>query len=131
MICRDYRLGVKVLAVAELSKRLPAHYVILMRGTQYDNAVADTAVFLSELKSQSRRFPNLVRSRFGVGVIQEGSSLASKQQVGTVVQGENLQFKNRYGVSWNRVVIDSEEESEHAEGQSLKRPGALQTSVAK
>ena len=27
MICRDYRLNVKVLAVAELSKRLPAHNV--------------------------------------------------------------------------------------------------------
>ena len=27
MICRDCHLGVKVLAVAELSKRLPAHHV--------------------------------------------------------------------------------------------------------
>ena len=105
--------------------------IVLIRGTQYDGAVADTAVFLSELKSQSHRFPSLVRARFGAGVIRENGGLAFKEQMGTVVQGESLRFENRYGVSWNRVVIDSEEESEHAEGRSLKRPAALQTSVAK
>jgi hypothetical protein len=90
--------------------------IVLVRGTQYETAVADTAAFLAELKSQSHRFPNLVRARFGVGVISEVTTRNSKEAAGTA----ELRFDNRYRVSLNRVVIGPESERDNPKGTAVR-----------
>lgn len=88
--------------------------VALIKGTQYENAVADTATFLSQLESESGRFPNLVRARFGVGVLSEVGARASKKSIAAAT----LHFENRFGVSLNRSVIGLEKEQEHSESKA-------------
>jgi hypothetical protein len=98
---------------------------VLLQRTPYKNAVANANAFLSQLRSDSHRFPNLVRARFGVGVLPEGS-LANKE-LKTIAPREELRFENRYRVSWNRVIVDSEAEQK-AESPTLEGPVAVQTS---
>ena len=85
----------------------------LLKGSIFENAVANMSAFLSALESQSHRFPNLALPRFGAGVIREASKPASKEKLET----GTLRFENRFRVSLNRVIISSEEEGEYAEGR--------------
>ena len=56
---------------------------VLLKGSIFENAVANTRAFLSALESQSHRFPNLALPRFGVGVILEASKPVSKKKLET------------------------------------------------
>ena len=98
--------------------------VVLLEGSIFENAVANTSAFLSALESQSHRFPNLALPRFGAGVIAPPSS-KEKPETG------NLRFENRFRVSLNRVIIGSEEEGETAQGTTANKPMAINTSVQK
>lgn len=100
---------------------------VLLKGSIFENAVADTSAFLIALKSQSHRFPNLVLPRFGAGVISEERRPASKERPET----GNLRFENRSRVSLNRVIVRSEEEGEYASGTTANKPMAIDTSVQK
>jgi hypothetical protein len=89
--------------------------IVLLKGSPYEGTIASAKAYLSQLKSDSHRFPNLARARFGVGVIPEGSSLAAPQRLGTGAIGPDLRFENRYLVSWHRKIDDREEERERAD----------------
>jgi len=80
---------------------------VLLEGSIFENAVANTSAFLIALKSQSHRFPNLALPRFGAGVISEERRPVSKERPET----GNLRFENRFRVSLNRVIVSSEEEN--------------------
>jgi hypothetical protein len=100
---------------------------LLLKGTPYESAVPRASAFVSQLKAESHRFPNLVRARFGVGIMPEGSSLTNRQ-VGKIQYGEELRFENRYGVSWNRVIIDSEEQRAQFESRAPDTAVSVHTS---
>jgi len=100
---------------------------VLLKGSTFENAVANTSAFLSALESQSHRFPNLALPRFGAGVILEASKPVSKKTLET----GNLRFDNRFRVSLNRVIIGSEEVGEYAEDGIVNKPLAINTSVQK
>lgn len=104
--------------------------LVLLQGSPYKNAIGEARVFLSQLESESHRFPNLVRARFGTGIIPEGGELAMKQ-AGPFTQHDELRFENRYRVSWNRVIVDSEEEGAQAESKLPGKDVVVQTSVMK
>jgi hypothetical protein len=100
---------------------------ILLKGSMFENAVANTSAFLIALKSQSHRFPNLVLPRFGAGVISAERRPVSKERLETA----NLRFGNRFRVSLSRVIVSSEEEGEYASGTTVNKPMAINTSVHK
>jgi hypothetical protein len=100
---------------------------ILLKGSIYESAVANTSAFLSALKSQSHRFPNLALPRFGAGVISEERKPVSKERL----EAGTLRFENRFRVSLNRVIVSPEEEGEYAEGRTVNKPMAINTSVQK
>jgi hypothetical protein len=100
---------------------------VLLKGSIFENAVANMSAFLSALESQSHRFPNLALPRFGAGVIREASKPASKEKPET----GNLRFENRFRVSLNRVIIGPEEERESAEGRTMNQPVAANKSEQK
>ncbi len=105
--------------------------IALLNESPYESGIGEARVFLSQLESESHRFPNLVQARFGAGIFPEGGRLAMKQ-AGPMTQHDELRFENLYRVSWNRVIVDSEEE-EGAQAGS-KRSGnqvVVQTSVMK
>lgn len=92
--------------------------LVLLKSSRYERGVASASTFLSELESESHRFPNLARPRFGAGVFGEAGVLASKQQTGPAA----LRFENRFRVSLNRVLIDSDRQSEQAQGRTAEKP---------
>lgn len=94
---------------------------VLLKGSIFENAVANMTAFLSALASQSHRFPNLALPRFGAGVIREASKPTSKEKLET----GNLRFENRFRVSLNRVIVSSEEAGEYASGTTVNRPMAI------
>jgi hypothetical protein len=98
---------------------------VLLRGSIYESAVANASVFLSQLKSQSHRFPNLARPRFGAGAVPEASRPVSKEKKGTA----DLRFENRFRVSLNRMIISSGEQGEDAEHRTPMKPVAVNKSV--
>jgi hypothetical protein len=109
-------LGIRWTPDEELAAHSKA--IVLIKGTPYKSAVADTAGFLSQLGSESHRFPNLVRARFGVGVISEAPH-ASQKLAATAA----LRFENRFHVSLNRVVgPDKEPEQPESKAASSTSP---------
>jgi len=104
--------------------------IALLKESPYKDTVAETRSFLSELKSESRRFPNLVRARFGTGIFPEGSSFAGQKVAGTTPRKE-LQFANRYGVSWNCLIVDRQRDDTTAEVRTVDEPRVIQAPVVK
>ncbi len=47
---------------------------LLLNHPQYANAISETDAFLSQLALQSSQIPNLVRARFGLGLVMGGNS---------------------------------------------------------
>jgi hypothetical protein len=90
--------------------------LVLLNGSPYRDAVKITKVFLSQLNTGSNGFPNLLRPRFGTAVIPRGSSFATPQPTADSAIPENMVFlRNRYGVSWNGVVVRLETPDSAAE----------------
>jgi hypothetical protein len=105
--------------------------IALLKDSPYKSAVESASAFLLQLRSESHRFPNLLRARFGVGLMPDGSSMASKEHSEAIASGENSRLEDRYRVSWNQVITDSEGEGTEAKVTTLKKPLADQISVAK
>ncbi len=105
--------------------------IVLLKGSPFEGAIPKASAFLSQLKSESHRFPNLARARFGAGIFPEGSSLVSKELAKPVPHAEELRFENRYRVSWERTIVDSDEERSQAERRTREIPVIVQTSQVK
>lgn len=112
---------------AEEEAAADAETALLLKGSIFENAVANTSAFLSALESQSHRFPNLALPRFGTGVIPKAIKSVPEEKLET----GNLRFENRFRVSSNRVIIGPEEERESAEGKTMNQPVAANKSAQK
>jgi hypothetical protein len=86
--------------------------IVVLKGSPYEDGIEKAKAFLSEVKSESPRFPNLVQARFGAGVVPEGSDLATPKQLDTSAAAQGLRFENRYRVSWHREIVRSEEQAD-------------------
>jgi len=80
--------------------------ILLLNGSPYRDAIAPAKIFLSLLKTESHRFPNLLRARFGSAMVPAGSTFAQPTPTTrSVASNDVLFFRNRYGVSWNGAVV--------------------------
>lgn len=81
--------------------------VALLTGTLYQNGIVDADLFLSRLKKEGRRFPELLRARFGPTTCLFGMSApVARTGADGAAQPQMLVFRNRYSVSWNGIVVD-------------------------
>jgi len=120
-------LGIRVRPEDEAAADSKA--TLLIQQSPYKGTDADARSFLSQLKSESNRFPNLIRARFGASIISSNQGAQVKVD-GRYVRGSELRFINRYGISWNREIVDSQQDKSQTEIGVLK-PLAVQTPVLK
>ena len=113
----------------EQEKAADSEATLFVQQSPYKNADADARMFLSQLNSGCGRFPNLIRARFGASIVSSDHSLQAKGDA-RYVKGSELRFTNRYGISWNREVVNSEQDEIQADVGVLQ-PIAIQTSVPK
>jgi hypothetical protein len=87
--------------------------ITLLNQSPYREAIEPARVFLSHLEIESRRFPNLLRARFGPAIVPVGSSFARPQRTDALPNpNTSLLFRNRYGVSWNGELLRLERPSQ-------------------
>lgn len=80
--------------------------VALLRSTDYEKAAPAAKEFLSRLQTDSCRFPNLVRPRFGIAVVSPGNGRRHRSTTIASDTSNSLRFRDLYGVSWNGIVTD-------------------------
>lgn len=122
------RLGIRMRPEQEASA--DAEAIVLLNGSPYKDAGVGARAFLSRLNSGSNRFPHLVRAEFGIGLLPESGALPENNG-SAAAEIQELRFRNRYKVSWSRLIVDSEQHRSGTQVTILEEPATSTMSSAK
>lgn len=88
----------------------------LLQGTPFADASGYAQAFLSHLENESYRFPNLVRARFGMGLIAVRKDEPRHKPPATP---DRLSLRGTYAISWNGKLEGAE--FSHLESTSFQQ----------